>query len=302
MPADPSPARGLVARAAWTGERSEADPVTLAVALDIARRNRVQGRLARAYPDLLDAEIERVADAHSAFLRNLDQASALVRDAGINPILIKVDPQEDAVYSNFDLVVGEDGWERAVRALSVWGRRNGRHPLEPGKLLIHPRVGPAAHLHRSVEWFGVPVIPTEILRSRASPRPGRPWWVPAAVDELRILLAHAAFQNLEIDLCDLLSLRRLLLGSSADLSREESRREGWGDAFDLALHVAQRAIEALDGGDVPPLPVPLPFGPSVLAGLRHGVRLVGGRDLPAGGRELLLRVPLVLAKRARRLR
>lgn len=299
MAADPVCARALVARAAWTGERGEASPTTLRVALDIARRNRVQGRLARAYPDLLGAETRMVAEAHSSFLRNLHQASALVRDAGAHPVLIKVDPEEDAVYSNFDLVVGEDGWEHAVQALSVWGRRNGRHPLEPGKLLIHPPHGPAAHLHRSVEWFGVPVIPTDILRARAILPPDRPWWVPADVDELRILLAHAAFQNLEIDLCDLVSLRRLLVDTSVESAREDTRREGWMDGFDLALNTARRAMEQLDGGDVPALPVALPFTPSLLAGLRHGVRLLGARNRLAGTRELLLRVPLVVAKRRR---
>lgn len=302
MRADPVRARALVARAAWNGGRPEADPLTLRLALDIARRNRVQGRLARSYPDLLGAEIRRVAQEDSSFLRNLEEVSALLRDAGIRPVLIKLDPGEDAVYSNFDLVVGDDGWEPAIRALSVWGRRNGRHPLEPGKLLVHPRRGPAAHLHRSVEWFGVPVIPTKVLRAGARRRPGRSWLVPANEEELRILLAHAAFQNLEMDLCDLLTLRRLLVRTSPASARGEARREGWADAFDLALDTARRAMHQLDLGEVPPLPVPLPFTRSLLAGFHHGVRLLRTGARSAGTRELLVRVPLLVAKRARRLR
>jgi hypothetical protein len=295
-------ARWLLAAVAWNGEPApRVDEATLTAAVALARRNQVQGRLAGAYPDRLAGELARVQQAAAAFRRNLEQAAGRLEAAGVAPVLIKADPAEAYVYTNFDLVVGDDGWAAALAALAPWGTRTSRYWLERDKLLVHPPHGPSAHLHRSVAWFEVPVVPTGRLRARALRSGDGAWWRPGPVDELRITCAHAVFQNLAFDLAELRGLRRQLADDELVVAaRAEAAAEGWRRGFEAAVTTASRAIARLDQGRPVPLPVPLAVPASLAAGLDHAAHLASGGRLALAARELALRGPLVAAKRRSR--
>lgn len=291
--------RELVLRAVWhRSPPPDPDSATLAEALRLARRNQVEGVLCRAYPTHLAAELTEIVRQHEEFRRNLDAVSSLLRAAGVEPILIKAPPGLDYVYSNFDLVVGDDGWQAAIAALAGWAVRRSTHPLEQvTKLLMHPPVGPAAHLHRAVAWFDIPVVPTDRLRARAHATPDGDWLVPAPADELRIMLAHAVFQNMAIDLAELLTVHALSAEEETVRdARSEATREGWRRGFDDAWAVAESATARLGLGEDVRVPVRLPIARSLLAGAEHARGLHRSGRRKAAWREALLRVPLVLAK------
>lgn len=281
----------------WHGNRVPVGDDVLAMALRVARRNQVQGLLARSYPAELQDELASVRTASDLFRRNLAEATLRLRNAGIRPVLIKADPNGDYVYTNFDLVVGEQ-FERAVRVLAGWFTRTSRHPLEPDKVLLHPAEGPAAHLHTDVSWFGIPAVRGGPLAERAHEAAGG-WLVPEPADELRIWLAHAAFQNLALDLSELIALRGLVHPDVIDRARAAAGREGWCRAFDETLRVAQDAITALDHGHAPRLPIPLTTATSLAVLREHALHLLrtGRRSIAA--REVALRPPLAVVKRLR---
>jgi hypothetical protein len=267
-------------------------------ALRLACRNHVEGRLARAYPDFLGTELARSVERTSAFRHNLADSTRRLLAAGVQPILIKAS-DDDYSYSNFDLVIGDEAWPRALGALDGWGRRYSSHPAEPGKLLVHPEAGPAAHLHREVSWFGIPVISSERLMARSVRVNGETWWLPKPEDELRITLAHAAFQNLALDLGELISVQELLRSRTVEAARAEALSEGWRRGFDHVLAIVLRAKRRLDVVEPVSLPVPLPLIGSLSIGFEHAAHLwrIGRRGLAA--RETALRVPLIAAKRRR---
>jgi hypothetical protein len=266
-----------------------------AAALELARRNRVEATFARAYESRFAAEVASL-DAHSrAFRRNLRDSSAVLRSAGVVPILIKADPALDYVYSNFDLVVGEDGWDAAVTTLRSWSLREWGHPLERDKILFAPRSGPAVHLHRSVGWFEIPIISAEKgLRDRAHADQDAGCLVPASYDRLRIVLAHAAFQNLAVDLADLWEIRNLVDDDTTAAASREASTEGWSRTFHAFLAWSIRLIGRLDAGEPLALPAPAPVGPALGAGFEHAA--ASRNALGTAAREVLLRPVLVAAK------
>lgn len=292
----------VVVAAVWSGR-----PMTgvgddlLREALGAARRNQVEGLLLDAYPGRLPAAEARLARARATFDRNLAEAAALLAAAGVRPVLIKADEAAGREYGDFDLVVGDDGWERAQAALSAWAATRSSHLFEPGKVLLRPAQGPAAHLHRSAGWFGIPVLPTDRLWARSMPASWQPAVrVPGPADALRLVVAHAVFQNLAFDLSELATVRRLSASAVIAEAHREAAREGWAGAFAAALAAVGRgAVPALDRVEPPPLPFPLPVGAALAAGLEHGWHLVRGRAHAAGLWELLLRPALVAAKRRR---
>ncbi|HZS13852.1 MAG TPA: hypothetical protein VFC09_04580 [Candidatus Dormibacteraeota bacterium] len=298
-----APARLVLAAAVWQGQRLVEPGPTLDAALRLARRNQVQGALARVYPEALGAELEHVVQGNADFRHRLGEAVTRLQAAGVDPVLIKCDPAADFVYGNFDLVVGADGWARSLEALGGWAARYSGHRLEPDKLIVHPASGPAAHLHRDASWFGVVAITAEVLRRGAVRDPEVGVLRPDPVDELRLRVAHAVFQNLAYDLAELLAIRDVLrLGASPEEARRRSAAEGWGGAFDSALAVARRSMDTLDRGDALDLPVGLPPARSLLDGAGHAVHLAReGRNAMAL-REVALRAPLVAAKLRRRVK
>ncbi len=119
----------------WRGEVIPVDDAGLAAALREADRNQVQGLLARAYPQRLPGLVRAVDVATAQFRDNLAAVTARLRDAGVLPVLIKADPEGDYLYTNFDLVVGDQsctGWSRgsAFRWCPPhgWLRAHPRHP------------------------------------------------------------------------------------------------------------------------------------------------------------------------------
>ncbi|MCX2181380.1 hypothetical protein KV205_12680 [Streptomyces sp. SKN60] len=302
----------LLVDAVWRGRPAPATDAELLGALAVARRNQVEGVLARAYPERLAATRAEVAAATGLFRRNLTESTARLRAAGIPAVLIKADLSGDYVYGNFDLVVPTGRWRQAQRALAGWYVRRETYWLERStKVLLDPVSGPAAHLHTAVSWFGVPVVPTDRLFARARPADGPDgdgphgdgaagWLVPCPADRLRIWLAHALFQNLTLDLSELLALRELLSPAVIAEARREAAREGWATGGDRALATALAAMARLDRGEPVPLPLPLPVGTSLRVGAEHSGHLLGRGRVRTAAREASLRVPLVVAKRVRR--
>ncbi|MFN2581404.1 MAG: hypothetical protein ABR498_01525 [Candidatus Dormibacteria bacterium] len=285
--------------AVWRGRPLEdVDDATLQRASTIARANNVSAQVARVYPDRLSEELDRTTRAGERFCTNLRGAMRLLRDASIDSVLVKCEPDSGFEYSNFDIVVGEERWRDAIAALSEWAVRESSHPLEPDKRLLHPRDGPAAHVHQHLSWFGVTVIRYDVLRTAAH-RSDEGWFTPSDADALRCYVAHALYQNLCIDLAELVALRPLLRDETFSTARDAASDEGWGRSFDAAIHSLQHAVSRLDGGDDVPLPLAMPIGAGVLAGIEHGATLLRSRHALMGARELALRPALVLAKQRR---
>ncbi|MFJ2932635.1 hypothetical protein ACIO8G_07685 [Streptomyces sp. NPDC087219] len=326
----------LLVDAVWRGRVRPAADEELLGALAAARRNQVEGRLARAYPRQLAATLSEVESATGLFRRNLVESTDRLRAAGIPTVLIKADLAGDYVYGNFDLVVPPGRLRAAQAALDGWYAHRTTYWLERStKVLLEPPKGPAAHLHGSVSWFGVPVVPTDRLFARAE-RVARPesvnghvnghvkgspdghprdaggdrtandatdgyaWLTPCPSDRLRIWLAHALFQNLTLDLSELLALRSLLHPDIVAEARHEAAREGWSAGGREALDTAVEAMARLDRGAHVPLPLPLPVATSLRVGAEHSGHLLGEGRLRAATREASLRVPLVVTKKLRR--
>ncbi|MET7619742.1 lipopolysaccharide biosynthesis protein [Streptomyces sp. NPDC005408] len=291
----------LVTDAVWLRDVRPAGAEQLRRALTVARRNQVEGRLARAYPGQLGDVLDEVNSATELFRRNLCQVTDRLRAAGIPTVLIKADLSGDYVYGNFDLVVHGDQWRAADAVLSDWYTHRERYWLErSSKVLLEPPLGPAAHLHTAVSWFGVPVVPTDRLFAGAVPCDGHGWLVPNPADRLRIWLAHGLFQNLTFDLSELLAVRELLQPDVVAEAQREASREGWPDAGRAALASAAVAIGRLDCGQDVRLPLPLPVSTSLRAGAEHARHLLRQGQAGTAVREAALRVPLVLTKKLRR--
>ncbi|MEV4940769.1 lipopolysaccharide biosynthesis protein [Streptomyces zaomyceticus] len=322
----------LLVDAVWRGRVRPAADEELLGALAAARRNQVEGRLARAYPRQLAVTLTEVESATELFRRNLVESTDRLRAAGIPTVLIKADLAGDYVYGNFDLVVPPGRLRAAQAALDGWYAHRTTYWLERStKVLLEPPKGPAAHLHGSVSWFGIPVVPTDRLFARAEhvTRPttangrangspdghrrgageidtadpgadGCAWLTPCPSDRLRIWLAHALFQNLTLDLSELLALRSLLHPDIVAEARREAAREGWSAGSRGALGTAVEAMARLDRGEHVPLPLPLPVATSLRVGAEHSGHLLGEGRLRTATREVSLRVPLVMTKKLRR--
>jgi len=291
----------LLTDAVWRGSAPAATKPELRGALALARRNHVEGRLASAYPDQLSHVLAEVRTARGLFARNLAQVTGRLGAADIPAVLVKGDLPDDCVRNDFDLVVEERHWHGTFTALAGWYVHSSTYWLErTTKALLFPPVGPALHLHTGVSWFGVPVVPTDQLLGRASGN-GHGCLSPAPVDELRIWLAHAMFQNLALDLSELFAVRDLLRPDLIEAGREEAASEGWRTGYDAAIAAARSAIDRLDGGAPLGLPVQLPLPLSLRAGAEHAYHMhLRGQHL-AASRAAALRVALVAAKQRRRM-
>lgn len=291
----------LLADAVWRGSAPAASKPQLREALALARRNHVEGRLASAYPEQLAHVLAEVRTARGLFARNLAQVTGRLGAADIPAVLVKGDLPDECVRNDFDLVVEERHWDGTFTALAGWYVHSSTYWLErTTKALLFPPVGPALHLHTGISWFGVPVVPAGQLLDRASEN-GHGCLSPAPVDELRIWLAHAMFQNLALDLSELFAVRDLLRPDLIEAGREEATREGWRTGYDAAIAAACAAIDRLDGGAPLGLPVLLPLPLSLRAGAEHAYHLhLRGQHL-AASRAAALRVALVAAKQRRRM-
>ncbi len=300
MPKEPA-ASSILVRAVWAHEPvRDPAPESLTAALALARRNEVDGPLIRAHADRLPGELALLDEAVGAYRANLATACDLLLRAGVEPVLIKATPWDDVTYSNFDLLVGDRGWDRAVSALTPWVIRTSRYPLERAtKMLLYPASGPAVHLHRSVAWFDIPAVATERVITRAARPAGSRCRLPDPVDALRIQLAHAVFQNQGLALGELLAIRGLLEPELIGRARALARAEGWRRGFDDAVRTAVDACRRLDGLEPVPLPVPLAVLGGLAAGVEHAAHLARSGHPGIALRELALRGPLVAAKQRR---
>jgi len=293
------PAVTLLTDAVWRGRVRDSTIPELQSAMAVAFRNQVEGRLARAYPEQLSYVLTEVQVANDLFARNLHQVTGRLQQAGIPSVLIKADLPGECVHVDFDLVVRDWQWEDAVKVLSGWYVHRSTYWLERStKAHLYPLVGPALHLHASVSWFGIPVLPTDRLLACAH-QTEHGCLAPAPADHLRIWLAHALFQNLALDLSELFAVRDLLRPEVIKSAHEEAGREGWLAGFGGALAVVDAAIDRLDRGVPLGLPVPLPVSLSLRAGAEHAYHLLRAGQTRVAAREAALRLPLVLAKRRR---
>ncbi|MEU4269069.1 hypothetical protein [Streptomyces sp. NPDC026092] len=292
----------LLTDAVWRGDPPPAPDEELRAALAAARRNRVEGRLARAYPGRLAATADAVTDATRLFRHNLVVSTERLGDAGVPTVLVDDDPGGDHVDGAFDLVVPADRWKAARTALDGWyARRPAYWPERSATVLPEPPGGPCAHLRTSVSWFGVPVIAADRLFAHAVPdRDGRAWFVPCPADRLRIRLAHVLFRGLSLDLSELLALRELLAPEVLAEARTQAAREGWFAGGGQALALAMEAIARLDHGAHVRLPLPLPVTTSLRTGAGHAGHLLTRGRAGAAAREVAVRVPLTLTERLRR--
>jgi len=293
---DAAPAR-LLLDTVWRHAVRPAGDDELSRALTLARDTHTEALLARAYPQQLAETVAEVEKRDASFRGNAREATERLLTAGIPSVLIKADGPAERVGGDFDLVVPDGQWAAAARTLSGWCVRRERYWLERStKVLLWPPSGPAVHLHASVSWFGVPVLPNARLFARALAADDGPWLEPRPADRLRIWLAHALFQNLSFDLSELLAIRPLLLPDLMAEARRESAREGWGTAHSQALATAMEAVGRLDRGEPVALPVPLPTRVSLHVAVEHTPRLLREGRIPAAVRETALRVPLCVAK------
>ncbi|MFF5938883.1 hypothetical protein [Streptomyces sp. NPDC012508] len=296
------PALRLLVDAVWRGDPRPASDEELRAALAAARVNRVEGRLARAYPRQLATTLDAVSDAAHLFRRNLVESTDRLGAADIPTVLVKADLSGDLVHGDFDLVVPTDRWKAAQEALSGWFVKRSTRWLERStSVLLAPPGGPSAQLHTSVAWHGVSVMATDRLFAHAVPdHDGRAWLVPCPADRLRIWLAHGLFRNQSLDLSELLALRELLAPEVVAEARAQTAREGWSAGADRALDLATGAMAALDRGELVLLPLPLPVSTSLRTGMGHAGHLLSRGRASTAAREVALRVPLVVTERLRR--
>ncbi|MDT9692806.1 hypothetical protein Q5762_31715 [Streptomyces sp. P9(2023)] len=299
---DPERALRLLVDAVWRGDPPPASDEDLAAALDVARGNQVEGRLARAYSRQLATTLDAVSDATRLFRRNLVESTDRLGAADIPTVLIKADLSGDLVHRNFDLVVPTDRWKAAQEALHGWYVKRSTHWLERStSVLLEPPDGPPAQLHTSVARCGVPVMATARLFAHAVPdHDGRAWLVPCPADRLRIWLAHGLFRNQSLDLSELLALRDLLAPEVVAEARTQTAREGWSAGGDRVLDLATEAMAALDRGEYVRLPLPLPVTTSLRTGVEHAGHLLTHGRASTAAREVALRVPLVVTEHLRR--
>jgi O-antigen/teichoic acid export membrane protein len=290
-------ASSLLTEVVWRRKVPDATPSELDRALTLARRNEAEGPLAMAYPQQLSHVLAEVRVADELLTRNIRQVTGRLRQAGIPSLLIKYRESLDSVHADFDLVVARQHWGGAAAALAGWYVHRRTYRLERStKIFLYPPVGPALHLHAAVSWFDAPLVPTEQLLARASMN-GHGCLSPARADRLRIWLAQALFQELSLNLSELVAVRELLQPEVIKAARDHADGEGWRGGFDGVLAVATDAIDRLDRGLPVTLPVTLPARLSVRAGAEHAYHLARAGNITAAAREAALRLPLIIAKR-----
>ena len=246
----------LLTSVAWHGTVAEVSSGELGDALALARRNRVEGCLARAYPHQLVHVLADLRAADDLFTLYLHQVTDRLRHARIPAVLIE-DLRTDHVSTSIDLMVSEPHWRQALDVLAGWSRYNVVDSLGcSAKGVFYPATGPALVLYTGFAPYGVPALPANRVLARAHRTP-RGILIPAAPDNLRLRLACAAFSDRTLDLAALRTLRGLMRTEVLAAARAEARREGWGAGFDTTLATAGGLMEHLDRGGLVELPVPV---------------------------------------------
>ena len=259
----------LLSGVVWQGTVAEASSTELSGALALARLNRVEGCLARAYPEQLVHVLADLRAADDLFTQYLHQVTDRLRRAGVPAVLIE-DLRGDHVCTSIDLMVSEQHWNKALKTVAGWSRYSIVDSLEcSARSVFYPATGPTLTLHTGFAPFGAPVLSADRLLARARRNP-RGILIPAAADFLRLRLAGALFSDLALDLAALRAVRRLMRTEVLTAARAEARREGWGPGFDMTLATAGGVMERLDRGDAVDVPVPVRVPASEAAGSPSG--------------------------------
>ena len=99
------PATSLLIEAVWRRTSPKAADAELRQALDVARRNRVEGCLARAYPAQLADVLEEARAADELFALHVGQVTGCLRHAGIPAVLIPVGTPGDHIGASIEMVI-----------------------------------------------------------------------------------------------------------------------------------------------------------------------------------------------------
>lgn len=246
----------LLTGVVWQGTAAEASSGELSEVLIVARLNRVEGCLARAYPEQLVHVLADLRAADDLFTLYLHQVTDRLRRGGIPAVLIE-DLRGDHVCTGIDLMVSEQHWNKALGIVAGWSQYSIVDSLEcSARSVFYPVTGPTLTLHTGFAPFGVPVLSADRLIARACRNP-HGILIPIAADFLRLRLASAVFSDRALDLAVLRGLRRLMRTEVLTAARAEARREGWGPDFDKTLATTDGVMARLDRGDMVDFPVPV---------------------------------------------
>jgi len=244
----------LLIEAIWREGRSRPTGAELRAALELGQLNRVEGRLARAYPAQLPDVLADVQVAGYWYTRVLREVTRRLERAGVPAVLVEERLRGDSVCGYINLVVPRQYWQRALKVLV----RNDMFCLQrPDMVLIQPSAGPSLHLRPDLSWLGVQFLDTDSLIAHAW-RIREGILIPDPIDRLRILLGHALFQQRGLNLSQLLILWDLMHPGVIAAARREAEREGWRRGFDEMVASAEEAISLLNQGQSITLPVPAP--------------------------------------------
>jgi hypothetical protein len=289
----------LLIAVVWRGAPPRTTNAGLRQALELARRNRVEGRLARAYPAQLAAVLTKTRAVDERVALHVGQVTGRLRNVGIPAVLMTAETPGGGGSTSIELIVPERYWRRTLAALADRYVHSSTYQLGPSiSAMLYPASGPELYLHTSASWFGLPVVSTDRLLSRAR-WDRRGLLVPAPADYLRVWFAQALFWDLVLDLSSLLTVCNLLQPAVITDARTEASREGWHAGFEDVLTAVSSAIDRLNRGLLVSLPVPLPLTPALGAaavpapywqkvvepaavGSRAAVRAAAA---PAGGRR-----------------
>jgi len=268
-PDEPLSPASLLVEAIWRDSKPRPGEPELRAALALGQLNRVEGRLARAFPTQLAEVLADVQVAAYWYTRVLRDTTSRLHRAMIPAVLIEEQIRGDSVCGHINLVVPSRYWPRA---LGILADGDTFCLQRPDMILIQPPAGPSLRLHPDLSWLGAQFLPTDRLIAHA-------WRVregiltPDPIDRLRILLASGLSQQRGLDLSQLLILWDLMHPGVVAGARAEADQEGWLREFDDMLTAAQEAISLLDRGEQVTLPV---RPPELSAPIRRDVAEVEG--------------------------
>jgi O-antigen/teichoic acid export membrane protein len=239
----------------WLDNVPERTEEELSDMIALARLNRVEGDLARAYPAQLGSVLSEVERATYLYAQIIHEAARRLRNHGIPAVLIENGMRGTGVRGNADLVIPRRYWRQLSLILPD---RDTIYIEQHHRILFQAPAGPSLQIHPDLSWLGVHFLPPKRLLGRAV-RTKDGISVPGQADYLRIMLGHALFQQSDLDLSQLLILWRLMQRPAVVMSaRAEAGREGWLRRFDEMLSIAGEAISRIDEGHEITLPVPPP--------------------------------------------
>lgn len=273
----------LLADSVWRRRVRPVHRQELNRALDMARRNGVEGRLACVYADQLPEVLMEVDNSYAQFEHALEFTARCFNSAAIIAIFPEARLPSDHVCEAIDFMILARDWHRALHALSNrYLPGSGSLHVSPPTAYLCSSDGPVLRLHTTGSWFGVPRLDAETLLKGAY-RSNLGFLIPGPSEYLRILLARAVFRKMSLSMSDLLTLRKLLQTHILTQARAAAWSEGWNDGFETALSAACAAIQRLDRGDPVELPIQLAAIPlqrrSMMDTYPSGEgRAVGARD------------------------